>query len=213
MSVAAVDHWPFCDIASREEWPKQSKEKTVYYPSDTLYEKGSAADFANATQQFRFRSEDEWVELFDRAPHIVSAMLGDLYRETMAERERDAGKARIGRRPKAIDGSLDELHDMITPRYSMESFAESARELIEASHSLRSFAKRAGIHHHTITRMMRGEMALDRFRLEAIAKAGRVQPAFFREYREMVILEAVRSLLVRRPNISVRMHKQIAREA
>lgn len=209
--MTVVERWPHCDIKTHEEWPKRSQEDTVYYQSDTVYEKGSAADLSNAKQQFRFRTDNEWVELFDRAPHIMAQLLGDMYRETIAEREREAGNARIGRRPKAIDGSLDDLYEMITPRYSMESFSESARELIDKATSLRAFATRAGIHHHTITRMMRGEVALDRFRLEAIAKAGRVHPAFFKEYREMVILEALRVMLVRRPNVSIRIMKEFAR--
>lgn len=221
-ALAAVDTWPYCDVAFRETpkglqavpgdtWPKESPEGAVWYRSETLYEKGSAADFANAKQQFRFRAEEEWVELFDRAPHIIAQLLGDLYRETIAERERDSGKARIGRRPKVVAGSLEELWEILTPRYSMEPFAVSARELISAAPSLRAFAKRAGIHHHTITRMMRGEVALDRFRLEQIAKAGRVHPVFFMEYREMLICESVLSLLRQRPNVGIRVVKQIQR--
>lgn len=211
MTLAVVEQWPYCDIATREEWPKSSQEGTVYYRSETLYEKGSAADLANAKRQFRFRSDAEWIELFDRAPHVIHALLGDMFRETVAERERENGKARIGRRPKAIDGSLDELYEMISPRYSMEPFGEAVRELIDRESSLRAFAAKARIHHHTITRMIRGEMALDRFRLEAIAKAGHVRPAFFTEYREMVILEAVRAMLAARPNVGIRVHKQMER--
>lgn len=211
MTVALVERWPHCDVKTHEEWPKASQEGTAYYQSETIYEKGSAADLANAKQQFRFRSEDEWVDLFDRAPHIVTQILGDIYRETVAERERDAGKARIGRRPKSVDGSLDDLWREITPRYSMEPFAESVKELIGRSPSLRAFAKRAGIHHHTITRMIRGEVALDRFRLEQIAKAGKVHPVFFAEYRDMMIAEALVALLRRRPNVGVRIIKQMAR--
>ncbi len=208
-ALAAVELWPYCDVKTHEIYPKTSVEGTVWDKSITLHERGAQADFPNAKAQFRARSTDEWVTLFDRAPHIMAQLLGDIFRETRAEAERESGKARIGRRPKRIDGTLEELYAMITPRYSMEPFAESVRELIDASTSLRAFAARAGMAHHTITRMIRGEMALEQWRLEKIAKAGKVHPAYFMEWRSAEILKAVEGLLTSRPNVSVRVHKQM----
>lgn len=189
--------------------PEISQEGTRWYPSPTLHIKGAQADYANAKSQFPERSLEDWIALFDRAPHILYNVLGDIYREVRAEQEREAGKARIGRRPKAIDGSLDELTAMITPVYSMDPFAEAVQPLIKKSPSLRAFAAKVPMHHHTLTRMMRGEVALEAWRLEAIAKAGKVQPAYFKEYREMALIEAVSAYVAARPNIAVRFHRQV----
>ena len=196
--------------AAPEEEYRVSPEGTKWLPSTRQNERGSAADWDNAKRWFTDRSVDEWVGLFDRAPHILHSILGDLYRETKAEREREEGRARIGRRPKAIDGNLEELWGMISPRYSMEPFAESLKDLI-GKRSLRAFAARVPIHHHTLTRLMRGEGSLDRFRLEAIAKAGRVHPAYFKEWREQYVLDAISALLSAKPNLSIRVHKEMQR--
>lgn len=187
-----------------------SQEGTVWRASERKNEKGSAADWENARRWFPERSTDEWVGLFDRAPHILHALLGDLYRETKAQIEREEGRARIGRRPKAIDGNLEELWGMITPRYSMEPFPEAIKDLM-GTRSLRAFAARVPINHHTLTRFIRGEGKLDRYRLEAFAKAGRVHPAYFKEWREMFVLDAMAALLSAKPNLSIRVHKEIAR--
>lgn len=208
-ALAAVELWPYCDVKTHEHYPKTSVEGTVWDKSTHLHERGSQADFGNAKAQFRERSEGEWVALFDRAPHIFHQLLGDIFRESRAEAQRDAGKARIGRRPKHADGSMDELYAMITPRYSMEPFSEAVIELIDKATSLRAFAARAGIHHHTITRMIRGQIPLDSYRLEKIARAGKVHPAFFMEWRDQQIVKAVQELLSSRPNVSVRVHKQM----
>ena len=189
-----------------------SQEGTEYRPSERRGEKGSAADWDNAKRWFPERSVEDWVGLFDRAPHILHSILGDIYRESKAETEREEGRARIGRRPKAIDGNLEELYSMITPRYSMEPFAEAVRALI-GNRSLRAFAARIPTHHNTLNRLIKGVTPLDRTKLEAIARAGRVHPAYFREWREQFILDAVAAVLHAKPNLSIRVHKEMQRGA
>ena len=189
---------------------RQSQEGTSYAPSAHRGEKGSAADWDNAKRWFPERSVDDWVGLFDRAPHILHSILGDIYRESKAETEREEGRARIGRRPKAIDGNLEDLWGMITPRYSMEPFPEAVKALI-GQRSLRAFAARIPTHHMTLLRLMRGTTPLDRKKLEAIAKAGRVHPAYFKEWREAFVLDAVAALLHAKPNLSIRVHKEMQR--
>lgn len=188
-----------------------SQEGTVYASSPSLHVRGTQADFDNARRYFPTRSVDEWVALFDRAPHVMHNILGDIFREARAEAEREAGKARIGRRPKAINGSLEELQALITPQYSLEPFAQAVKPLIDRAPSLRAFAARVPMNHHTLTRMIRGELALERWRLEAIARAAKVQPAYFMEYREILIVEAVGAYMRARPNASITVHKQLRR--
>ena len=199
----------FSDISTRMEWPRTSEEGTNYWPSNRRHEKGTPVDLENAKQQFRHRSVDEWIALFDRAPHVMHQILGDIFRETRAQEERLNGKARIGRRPKTIDGTMDELWDMITPRYSMDPFPIAVKELIDAAPSLRAFALKAKMNHPTLLRLMSGEMKLDKYRLAAIARAGNVSPAFFIEYREMVIVEAITTVFTAKPNYSLAAYKEL----
>jgi len=200
---------PYSDISSRIEWPRTSPEGTEYWPSENRFEKGTPADFQNAKEQFRMRTVEEWIALFDRAPHVMHQILGDIFRETRAEEERLHGKARIGRRPKIIEGSLEELWEMITPQYATEPFPIAVKDLIAKSPSLRAFALKAKMNHPTLLRLMSGEMKLDRHRLTQIARAGGVHPAYFMEYREMVVIEAIGAVFSRKPTYSIAAYKEL----
>lgn len=171
---------------------------------------GVGAAFDNARSQFPSvkHGVEEWVRFFDDRPEVMLAILGDIYRETKAEELRESGKAPTGRRPKAINGNLDELHRMITPQYSVEPFGVAVKELI-GQRSLRAFSAKVPMNHHTLTRMMRGEVRIEMWRLEQIAQAGRVQATFFREYREMQLLEVIGRYLQKRPNASITLTKRI----
>lgn len=185
---------------------RPSLEERGVEPSER---RGQGADWDNA-QQFPSikQGEDEWVEFFDRRPDVMWQILGDIYRESKAEDLREQGKAPTGRRPKAINGNLDELWKMITPQYSILPFAEAVKELI-GERSLRAFAAKIPMHHHTLTRLMRGHLKLEGWRLEQIAAAGKVNPNFFREYRERQLLDGIQRYLSARPNVSIALTKRI----
>lgn len=173
-------------------------------------EKGKGAAFENARSQFQSvkHGQEEWIAFFDRRPEVMLQILGDIYRETKAEEARESGKAPTGRRPKSINGNLDELYRMVTPQYSVEPFDVAVKELI-GTRSLRAFAAKVPMNHHTLTRMMRGDIRLEMWRLEQIADAGKVNPHFFREYREMQLLEVIGRYFQQRPNVSIALTKRI----
>lgn len=184
-----------------------SREGTAWAPS--IAPKGSGADWDNARQWFAERQPQEWLALFDADPAVLHQMLGDVFRAVRAEEEAKAGTPRIGRRPKAISGSLDELRAMVTPRYSMDPFPVAVQVLIDEAPSLRAFAKRSGIHYQTIQKMIRGDARLDMWRLEKIAAAGGTVPAYFREWREAHVLTTIASVLAARPNLGIQLSRRI----
>lgn len=157
------------------------------------------ADLANADQFDSLKAGiEDWVERFDQRPDIMHAILGDIYRTV---RYKDEGKV-DGRRAAVRDGSLDELAGMITPRYSQEPFVVAVRELI-GDRSLRQFAAKVPIDHRELSRFVRGEVCPSRFWLERIAKAGKVTPAFFMEWRTLFVTETITAVFVERPNLSI----------
>lgn len=184
-----------------------SPQGTAWTPS--VRPAGSGADWDNARRWFHDRNENEWIGFFERNPEIQAAILGDIYREVKAQEERSAGKPRIGRRPKVINGSLDELYGMITPRFAMEPFAVSVRVLITEARSLRSLARKAAMPHPTLLRMIRGEVPLEMWRLEAIAKGAGVAPSYFKEWREGHVLTTIADLLESQPHLSVKLSKAL----
>lgn len=173
-------------------------------------ERGKGADWDNATSQFPSAKMDTkgWVGFLDRRPDVITQILGDIYREVRAQEQREAGSAPTGRRPRAIAGSMDELDAMITPRYSNEPFAVAVEEL-RAGISLRAFAAKVPMNHHTLTRMMRGELRLEMWRLELIARAGKVAPAYFLEWRVMYVQECIEIALFKAPHLATKVTKAI----
>lgn len=151
----------------------------------------------------------DWVQIFHDRPDLLHKLLGDIYAITKAQQ----GETRkSGRRAKHINGSLDELWDMLSPRYSTEPFGSALKELI-GTQSLRAFAAKIPMHHQSLIRLMNGERrivmpqspAASLATLERIAKVANVHPAYFMEWRELVLLNAFQQALRANPSASITM--------
>jgi hypothetical protein len=169
--------------------------------------KRTSADWDRAKELFPSTSygEQQWVELFDKDPTVMYAILGDIAKVYVATN----GPRKTGRRP-GVNMSLDQLEKIITPQYSLEPLAESLPALI-GEQSLRAFAAKVPVHHHQLRRLMRGEAPVTMPMLESLAKAGRVGPAYFVEWRGMYLAEMLTAIAASRPNVTVRFYKQLAR--
>ena len=177
---------------------------------------GQGADWDNAVRWFADWSDVDWVEHFNDNPEIQMRILGDIYREVKkveakrrGERAVVSRRRAVGRAQGDLNGSLDELNDMLTPRLSMEPFAQAILPLIEESRGVRALARRSRMSHSTILRMMNGEMPLEMYRLDALAKGAGVAPAYFKEWREAHVLTTLAQLLAAHPNLSVRFSRAL----
>lgn len=175
----------------------------------------SGADWENAKRYFTFPTTEQWVARFTQEEDIWQNLLGDIYRETVAERQAAVGRARIGRRPRAIDGSMDELWKMVTPQYAMEPFAKALTALLESRPEITvaELARRSGLPRTTIRKMRDGSIPLDVYKLTCIAKAFDVSPSYFREFRESYVLTVMSELLAAKPNLSIRFARGITNAA
>jgi hypothetical protein len=171
--------------------------------------RGRGADFDNAREYFTLPDTGAWMDRMAADPGIFTQLLSDIWRETRAEQERLAGQAKIGRRPKVIEGSLSELWDMVTPKYAVDPFPEALTALA-GTVSPAEFQHKTMIAPDTFRKMLRGE-ALDMWRLEVVARAYSVSPAYFREWRTDYVLTVVAELLSAQPNLSIRYSKFLAR--
>lgn len=157
--------------------------------------------------------EHDWVDYFTEHPEVVHQILGDIYVITKADR---ALVKKSGRRPRHINGNLDELWDMVTPRFSTEPFGVSMQELI-GDMSLRQFAAKIPMHYWSLARLIRGErqivnpydMDASMQLLEQIAKAGKVNPLFFAEYRQLYIFRMFREVFTSQPNFTIGLSKRL----
>ncbi len=173
---------------------------TRYRPS--VGPRGRGADYDNARSHFRLPSEADWLARMQADPGVYAAILSDIFREARAEAQRLAGQARIGRRPKVIEGSLSEVWEMITPQYSNEPFAKSVKALM-GDMSVEEFCEITTISRKRLTEMCNGK-GVEMWRLEAIARAMDVSPAYFLEWRTSYVLTLIEELLTLQPGLSIR---------
>jgi hypothetical protein len=173
---------------------------TRYRPS--VGPRGRGADYDNARKHFRLPNEGDWLARMKADPGVFAAILSDIFREARAEAQRQSGQARIGRRPRVIEGSLGELWDMITPQYSNEPFARSVRVLM-GDMSIDDFCQITTISRTRLTAMCNGQ-GVDMWRLEMIARAFDVSPAYFLEWRTAYVLTLVEELVTLQPGLSIR---------
>ena len=158
-------------------------------------------------------TESDWVDYFDEQPDVMHAILGDIFVITKAH---EATVKKSGRRPKHTNGSLDELWNMLTPRYSNEPFGEAVKELI-GQQSLRGFAPKIPMHYWSLVRLMRGERKIinptdipgSMQTLEMIARAGRVSPFYFYEYRTLYIFSMFDEVFTAKPNFTIGIVKRL----
>jgi hypothetical protein len=152
----------------------------------------------------------EWAQHYLDHPDVLTQMLGDLYRVYRSEDDKRRGIANPagGRRKSHINGNLDELWSIMTPRFSVLTFPQAFTEL-RGPRGLRQFAIRSGIDHRQLSRCAKEPKYLTRQILEAIAKAGDVHPAYFLEWRIMILEDLVAVALEAQPNLSITLLKQL----
>lgn len=164
--------------------------------------RGRGADWDNARAYFRAPDVSAWMIRMRTDPDVFTRILSDIFRETRAEQARRARQARIGRRPKVIDGALGELWDIMTPRYSNETF-RFAVVGVTGGLSPAEVGARTGLGTAAYERMLAGQ-GLEMWRLETIARAFNLSPAYFLEWRQGYILTVIAELLCLQPGLSIR---------
>jgi len=180
------------------------------------------ADWARASALCppeRYGSQD-WLDHYEANPDILTKMLGDMYRVYKSEEAKRAGTANPagGRRKAHINGNLDELWSIITPRFSTQPFHLAFTEL-KGARSLRAFAMKCGIDFRSLSRLVQSsagtlkgrQCPLTRYDLERIAKAAGVHPAFFVEWRLLVVQDLVTEVFANQPNLSISMLRNLSR--
>jgi transcriptional regulator with XRE-family HTH domain len=105
------------------------------------------------------------------------------------------------------------MHDVeriLSPRYSMEPFPVALEQLMrERGISQRAFASKVPVHHHTLRRYLEGEIHPDKAGLAALARAGRAQPHYFREWRLLELQDLMAVHFEKHPNDSITFIKRI----
>lgn len=152
-------------------------------------------------------TQSQWQSRFAEVPGALGAVLQEIFAVV------DAESAPRDKRVKAParERTIDEVNDLLWPRFATVPFAEAIQPLLKPS--MRALADRAGMSPSTLTRLIAGELPLDRFRLERIAAAAKVAPGHFLEYRQLVVAEEVTRALATNPAAGISVYKALANRA
>lgn len=166
-------------------------------------------------------TSERWRQHWEDHPDTFLQVLGDIYRVYKSEEAKRNGTANPqgGRRKTTINGNMAELWSLVTPTFSMEPFPEAFAAL-QGKRSLRQIARAAGMQPSSLVRYLGRSSAArlatgrrdrpGRYELEQIARALDVHPAYFREWRELVIAEYLAGVLATKPNLSISLLKAMS---
>lgn len=140
----------------------------------------------------------QWRELLVDVPGSLGAVLQEVFASHDAEQAPRRANMRNG---AAVKRAAKDVHDIVFPRYSMEPFALAVQPLLKPS--MRAIADRADMAPGYLAKLISGERSLDAYKLQRIAVAARVSPAYFLEYRQMMVVAAVERALAERPEAGV----------
>lgn len=144
-----------------------------------------------------------WDAYFTDNPDALHRVLADLYQVTQSSRARPS--------------SLEELWSLVTPSFSNEPFPAAVRTLL-AGRSVRWLAGRIGISQPYLTRLLNGQKPVisihdpkgSMLRIEVVAKALRVHPSHFAEWRRLWVMSLIDSAFESQPNLSIAFFQKFA---
>jgi hypothetical protein len=150
---------------------------------------------------------DGWYRFLRDAPEAVwHSLVAELVKATVAVQE---DQRRIGRRPKPTSGSIEDVRRVLEVRYSELPFRDALAELVNGR-SIRAFAGKVPVHPVHLARLLSGERSPSLATMAALARAGRVQPEFFLEYRIGVVQQAMADAMRARPALSISGYRRVA---
>lgn len=147
---------------------------------------------------------DWWRAFFGERTDVMYRLLGDLYQASTSVR---------GLSPEKLP-TVDELRGLVTQDYSNEPFGEALMTLL-GDRSVRWLAARMKIHHSQLTRLIRGDRGIETLRdpmwqMEEVARALRVHPSYFLEWRRMWIVSLLDAAFTAQPNLSIGVYKKFS---
>lgn len=153
---------------------------------------------------------EAWTDRMEANPDILARLLADMYDLVKTEEEKAQGIVRRGRRPNRPPESEQEFWaTVLPPTFAYEPFGPALQGLMERlGVSQRALAKKAPVTQAQISRMINGISEPDMQTMQTIAKALRVGPWYFVEWRAMYFSQMVEAALIGRPDLGIAMVKR-----
>lgn len=150
----------------------------------------------------------EWNAFFQTpaGEQAFGRIVYDILDELKSQEERDAGMRRIGRRPQRSAIPLQEVYDTIFPtEFDNAPMREQMRPHVK---NQRAFARRANIAQSQVSRILSGEITdVPIEMMESIARACKVRPWRFPEWRAAYVGQLVSEMMLQSPHLGTRVLK------
>lgn len=147
--------------------------------------------------------ERAWVAAFTARPEAVHALIGDFIKQAHAV------PGRIGQRPMPKEAAVD-FQAMIYGHENDDPLTVVLPRLLrERGISERAFCRGLHISRTQFQRILAGEHRPQAAELRTLAQAVKRPPAYFVEYRKLMILEALERFMDERPNVSTTLYRDM----
>lgn len=140
-----------------------------------------------------------WVAVFNVRPDAMHNLLGDYIKQVYAV------PGRIGQRPMPAEAQVD-FQGLLYGEQNDLPIGEALRKIVPDSE--RVFSARIHMSRRTYQRLLSGDYDPDVNEMRLIAKALKVAPTFFVEYRKSMVVAAVLNLLDERPGLASAIYRQ-----
>lgn len=146
-------------------------------------------------------SEEFWAKYLNDRPDVLHRLLADVYQATYG----------VDHPP-----TLEELWDLIGhPRFSSLPFGDAVREQL-GTRSIGWLAHQSGMAQPVLSRLISGQRPVVKindprgsmYRLEQIARALRVHPSYFTEWRRLWIMSLLDSAFTAQPSLSAGVYRR-----
>lgn len=190
-----------------DEWAANNPEVITPFGRENLAPAHAFASVAMINDSESF--EQMWVDRFTQDEDLMWLIVGDIVRYVSADEIPRGTRVSSRRQVQDKDRNLTAVWRVLHGHYSNDPFPISVKELI-GKRSLRDFAARSGFGSvQTLIRYQRGERPLTMMCMEGMAKAGRVEPHYFVEYRALWLGRELQRAMLARPNESLKAIKMI----
>lgn len=144
-----------------------------------------------------------WRKYLAENPDVLHRLLGELYQ--------------AARGASATPPTLEDLWDVVAPRFSNEPFGTAVKDLLNGR-SVRWLANEIHIHNVPLARVLNGERDVvsvrdpkgSMARIEVIARALDVHPSYFAEWRRLWVMVLIDTAFEEQPHLSIGVYRKFA---
>lgn len=156
-------------------------------------------------EEFPVTARLDW----DKAFHNDIELFGRVLRDILKVDQTVPGRS--GPRPVLNQAeALARLRQFQGVDFSELEFHEAFRSLTREA-SIRAIAHRTGLDRNMVHKLLTGSRQPDLYTMEAVAKAYKKAPSYFKEYRVAYVLAALRDRMELAPEITVDLYKKLSK--